>query len=95
MKKIDVIYNEILNDNKLLDFLNVISVVLGFYNSYLNQQQIGNNDIIKTKISLPNLIAASPLKTLKIQLTIFSLIFLQLLLILIFYNIKIKKSIIY
>lgn len=45
-QKIDVIYNEILNDNKLLDFLNVISVVLGFYNSYLNQQQIGNNDIM-------------------------------------------------
>lgn len=45
-QKIDVIYNEILNGNKLLDFLNVISVVLGFYNSYLNQQQIGNNDIM-------------------------------------------------
>lgn len=45
-QKIDVIYNEILNGNKLLDFLNVISVVIGFYNSYLNQQQIGNNDIM-------------------------------------------------
>ena len=45
-QKIDEIHQEVLYGNKLLDFLNVISVVLGFYNSYLNQQQIGNNDIM-------------------------------------------------
>lgn len=45
-QKIDIILKEILEGNKLLDFLNVISVVIGFYNSYLNQQQIGNNDIM-------------------------------------------------
>jgi hypothetical protein len=45
-QKIDIILNETLNGGKFLDFLNVIAVVLGFYNSYLNQQQIGNNDIM-------------------------------------------------
>lgn len=46
-QKIDAIYNEVLNGNKLLDFLNVISVVLGFYNTFLNRQQIDNNAIMK------------------------------------------------
>lgn len=46
-QKIDVIYNETINGGKFLDLLNVISVALGFYNSYLNQQQIGNNTIME------------------------------------------------
>lgn len=46
-QKIDAIYNEVLEGNKLLDFLNVISVVVGFYNTYLNRQQIDNNTIMK------------------------------------------------
>lgn len=46
-QKIDAIYNEVLESNKLLDFLNVISVVIGFYNTYLNRQQIDNNTIMK------------------------------------------------
>lgn len=46
-QKIDAIYNEVLEGNKLLDFLNVISVVIGFYNTYLNRQQIDNNTIMK------------------------------------------------
>lgn len=45
-QKIDIILNEVLNGGKFLDLLNVIAVVLGFYNSYLNQQQIGNNEIM-------------------------------------------------
>jgi hypothetical protein len=45
-QKIDLILDEVKNGNKLIDFLNVISVVLGFYNSYLNQQQSNNNDIM-------------------------------------------------
>lgn len=46
-QKIDVIYNEVLNGNKVLDFLNVISVVLGFYNTMLNRKQIDNNAIMR------------------------------------------------
>ena len=45
-QKIDIIYNEVLKGNKLLDFLNVISVVIGFYNTFLNRQQIDNNAIM-------------------------------------------------
>ncbi len=45
-QKIDLILDEVKNGNKLIDFLNVISVVLGVYNSYLNQQQSNNNDIM-------------------------------------------------
>lgn len=45
-QKIDIILNEVLNGGKFLDLLNVIGVVLGVYNSYLNQQQIGNNEIM-------------------------------------------------
>lgn len=46
-QKIDAIYNEVLNGDKTLDFLNVVSLVIGFYNLYLNRQQIDNNTIMK------------------------------------------------
>lgn len=45
-QKIDAIYNAVVNDNKILDFLNLIAIVLGFYNTYLNRQQIDNNAIM-------------------------------------------------
>lgn len=45
-QKINIILDEVKNGNKFLDFLNVIAVVIGFYNTYLNQQQIGNNEIM-------------------------------------------------
>lgn len=45
-QKIDAIYNTTVNDNKTLDFLNLIAIVLGFYNTYLNRQQIDNNTIM-------------------------------------------------
>ena len=45
-QKIDAIYNTTVNDNKTLDFLNVIAIVIGFYNTYLNRQQIDNNTIM-------------------------------------------------
>lgn len=45
-QKIDAIYNATVNDNKTLDFLNLIAIVLGFYNTYLNRQQIDNNAIM-------------------------------------------------
>lgn len=46
-QKIDAIYNEVLNGDRTLDFLNVVSLVIGFYNLYLNRQQIDNNTIMK------------------------------------------------
>jgi hypothetical protein len=46
-QKIDIIYNEIVNNNKLMDLLNIISAVLGFYNVWLNMEQIDNNTIMK------------------------------------------------
>ena len=45
-QKIDAIYTATVNDNKTLDFLNVIAIVIGFYNTYLNRQQIDNNTIM-------------------------------------------------
>jgi hypothetical protein len=45
-QKIDAIYTATVNDNKTLDFLNLIAIVLGFYNTYLNRQQIDNNAIM-------------------------------------------------
>lgn len=45
-QKIDEIYNSIINQDKLLDFLNVIGVALGFYNTLLSKQQISNNQIM-------------------------------------------------
>ena len=45
-QKIDEIYNSIINQDKLIDFLNVIGVALGFYNTLLNKQQISNNQIM-------------------------------------------------
>lgn len=46
-QKIDKILNEVSVNNKFLDFINIISFVIGIYNLYLNQQQIDNNDIMK------------------------------------------------
>lgn len=45
-QKIDKIYQEVLNGDKTLDFLNVVAIVLGFYNTLLNQKQIDNNAIM-------------------------------------------------
>lgn len=45
-QKIDEIYNSIINQDKILDFLNVVAVALGFYNTILNQKQITNNEIM-------------------------------------------------
>lgn len=46
-QKINEIYDEVVNGDKTLDFLNVVSIVTGFYNLYLNRQQIDNNTIMK------------------------------------------------
>lgn len=46
-QKINDIYNEVVNGDKTLDFLNVIAIFVGFYNLYLNRQQIDNNTIMK------------------------------------------------
>lgn len=45
-QKIDEIHQEITNNNSLLDFLSIVSMVFGFYNAYLNRQQIDNNTIM-------------------------------------------------
>lgn len=37
-------YNASIN---FLDFLNIVSIAFGFYNAYLNKQQIDNNAIMK------------------------------------------------
>ena len=46
-QKIDAIYNEVLNGDRTLDFLNVVAIVLGFYNTILNRKQIDNNAIMQ------------------------------------------------
>ena len=46
-QKINDIHNEVVNGDKTLDFLNVIAIFVGFYNLYLNRQQIDNNTIMK------------------------------------------------
>ena len=46
-QKIDIIFNEVINNTKLLDFINIISALLGFYNLWLNIQQADNNTIMK------------------------------------------------
>lgn len=46
-QKIDAIYKEVLHGDKTLDFLNVIAIALGVYNTFLNRQQIDNNTIMK------------------------------------------------
>ena len=46
-QKIDAIYHEVLNGDKTLDFLNVIGIALGIYNTFLNRQQIDNNAIMQ------------------------------------------------
>ena len=46
-QKINEIYDEVVNGDKTLDFLNVVAIVTGFYNLYLNRQQIDNNTIMK------------------------------------------------
>ena len=45
-QKIDEIHNEGVKNDNMLDALNFISIALGFYNSYLNIQQIDNNSIM-------------------------------------------------
>ena len=45
-QKIDEIHNEVVKNDNILDALNLISIALGFYNSYLNIQQIDNNSIM-------------------------------------------------
>lgn len=45
-QKIDEIHNEVVKNDNMLDALNLISIALGFYNSYLNIQQIDNNSIM-------------------------------------------------
>lgn len=45
-QKIDEIHNEVIKNDNMLDALNLISIALGFYNSYLNIQQIDNNSIM-------------------------------------------------
>lgn len=45
-QKIDEIHNEVVKNDNMLDALNFISITLGFYNSYLNIQQIDNNSIM-------------------------------------------------
>ena len=45
-QKIDKIHNEVVKNDNMLDALNLISIALGFYNSYLNIQQIDNNSIM-------------------------------------------------
>lgn len=37
---------KLLKNDNMLDALNLISIALGFYNSYLNIQQIDNNSIM-------------------------------------------------
>ena len=46
-QKINEIHDEVVNGDKTLDFLNVVAIVTGFYNLYLNRQQIDNNTIMK------------------------------------------------
>jgi hypothetical protein len=45
-QKIDEIHTEVVQNDNMLDVLNLISIALGFYNSYLNIQQIDNNSIM-------------------------------------------------
>ena len=46
-QKIDAIYEEVLNGDKTLDFLNVVAIALGIYNTFLNRKQIDNNTIMQ------------------------------------------------
>lgn len=46
-QKINEIHNEVINGSKTLDFLNVVSLAIGFYNLFLNRQQIDNNTIME------------------------------------------------
>lgn len=46
-QKIDEIHQQITQNDSLLDFLSIVSMVFGFYNAYLNRQQIDNNTIMK------------------------------------------------
>lgn len=39
--------SEMSRNDSLLDFLSIVSMVFGFYNAYLNRQQIDNNTIMK------------------------------------------------
>ena len=36
-----------LNGDKTLDFLNVVAIALGIYNTFLNRKQIDNNTIMQ------------------------------------------------
>lgn len=45
-QKINEIHNEIVNNDKVLDLLNLVSIGLGFYNTFLNKKQISNAEIM-------------------------------------------------
>lgn len=46
-QKIDAIYNEIVNNNKFLDIINIISFSITLYNLYLNKEQAYMDDILQ------------------------------------------------
>ena len=43
---IDAIHQEVMYGDKTLDFLNLLAIGLGFYNTLLNRKQIDNNAIM-------------------------------------------------
>lgn len=45
-QKIDEIHREIVNNDSMLDFLNLVSIGVGFYNTFLNRKQISNTQIM-------------------------------------------------
>ena len=45
-QKIDEIHQEVMYGDKTLDFLNLLAIGLGFYNTLLNRKQIDNNAIM-------------------------------------------------
>lgn len=45
-QKINEIHNEVVNNDNILDALNLISIGIGFYNTFLNKQQISNSEIM-------------------------------------------------
>lgn len=46
-QKIDEIYNEVIHNDNMLDFFNIISIGFGIYNTLLNTKQIDNNTIMQ------------------------------------------------
>ncbi len=45
-QKIDEIHREVMYGDKTLDFLNLLAIGLGVYNTLLNRKQIDNNAIM-------------------------------------------------